>query len=134
MGKEGVGKEQKVKLLLFLQESGLAQLLALGPSPGRSSRGRGRVGSAGGSGQHPRGSPLGAQPPCVFGPPLQTQPSPGSQGQTSWCCGDLSKGAGALRSWDARGGWRAGISSGRRGPLPGEAVTSRAGGARRQRS
>ena len=134
LGKEEVGKEQKVKLLLFLQESGLAQLLPLGPSPGGSSRGRGRVGSPAGSGQHPRGRPLSAQPLCLFGPPLQTQPSPGSQGQISWCCGDLTKRAGVLRSWDARVSWRGGISSGRWGPPLGEAVTFCAGGARRQHS
>uniref|UniRef100_A0AC11BYU8 G protein subunit gamma 11 n=1 Tax=Ovis aries TaxID=9940 RepID=A0AC11BYU8_SHEEP len=113
LGKEGVGKEQKVKLLLFLQESGLAQLLPLGPSPGGSSRGRGRVGSRAGWGQHPRGRPLSAQPLGLYGPPLQTQPSAGSQEQISWWCGDLTKRAGVFGSWDARVNWRGGISSGR---------------------
>lgn len=108
-----MGKEQKVKLLLFLQESGLAQLLPLGPSPGGSSRGRGRVGSRAGWGQHPRGRPLSAQPLGLYGPPLQTQPSAGSQEQISWWCGDLTKRAGVFGSWDARVNWRGGISSGR---------------------
>lgn len=113
-------REQKVKLLLFLQGSGLAQPPPLGP------RGCGGVGSR--AGQHPRGRAgsaklfrvLGLTPPRV---PWDRPPG----------CGD-SKRSGVLRPQDSGQGWpeatagRQLSARGRWGPPRGEAVPSCAGG------
>lgn len=118
----------KVKLLLFLQESGLAQLQPFGPNPGRSPAGVAGSGAGAGPASIPAGDRT-AQRAASLRPwaPSQIQPSPGSRGQASWGCGDLRKRAGVLRSWDARQGWREGKSSGRWGRLSPPALAGCAG-------
>eukprot|EP00069_Balaena_mysticetus_P010559 bmy_06981T0 len=120
--------EQKVKLLLFLQESGLAQLQPFGPSLGRCPTGVAGSGAGAGPASIPAGD-RAAQRAASLRPwaPSQTQPSPDSRRQASWGSGDLRKRAGVLRSWDARQGWREGTSSGRWGRLSPPALAGCAG-------
>ena len=73
----GGGKEmeQKVKLLLFLQEGGLAQLQPFGPSPGRCPAGVAGSGAGAGPASIPgETAQRSAQPLCVLGPPRKLNP------------------------------------------------------------